>query len=85
VAECDRIVGEVGIGQDHRHARHLDRREEDVAPRVQPRLRDRAFLPMLRHHAARRAEGRPFDLACAGHAGALALRVRREPVVVQIM
>ncbi len=34
VGEDDRIVGLVGVRDDHRHARHLDGREEDVvAPR----------------------------------------------------
>jgi hypothetical protein len=51
VGEHDRIVVLVGVGQDHRHPRHLNRREEHIAAYFQARVRDDAFAPMI--HAGR--------------------------------
>ncbi|WP_431307642.1 type IV secretion system protein [Caulobacter endophyticus] len=70
--EDDGIIVLVRVRQDHRHARHLDRGEEDASALVQVGAGDRALAPMAH---ARRAErfGRPvIQGPRCGHAAALA-------------
>ena len=76
VGEHDRIVFLARIGDQHRHAGHLDRGEEDVAAVLQALALDVAGLPVVdagiilgRSH---RVDRIAFDLGIRRHAAALA-------------
>jgi hypothetical protein len=73
VGEHDGIVGLARIGDDHRHARHLDGGEEDVAAVLQAVLGYEAGLPVLDPGVAERAVGVALDFAIGRHAAAVAV------------
>jgi hypothetical protein len=78
VGEHDRVVGQARIGDDHRHARHLDGGKEDIAAVLNAVARDVGGLPVLHAGIAERRIGIALDLARSRHAGALAtLLVKR--------
>ncbi|MDR7060553.1 hypothetical protein J2X38_002604 [Sphingopyxis sp. BE235] len=62
VREDDRIIGNVRIGQDHRHPGHLDCGEEDIASLVEARMGQRGFASMI----AKSGPSRRFGPARSG-------------------
>jgi len=84
VDEDDRVVRLARIGHDHRHARHFDGGEEDVAAVFEAALVDVAGLPVALAGVAQRVEHRTLECAVRRHAHALAAALRVEVLAVVV-
>ena len=75
VGEDDGIVVLPRVGQDHRHARHLQRREEDGAALFQPGLGHGRAFPVMAGPVAGRAERCRIGQVAGGLAGCFGHRI----------
>jgi hypothetical protein len=78
VGEDDRIVRQVGIGEDDRHPGHLDGGEEHAAPLIKTRVCDCRPLPVVDARPACRVVGDVLVLAGCRNTDTLAVALHIE-------